>query len=64
MISDEGLGRIFLERTNLFKHYAHYCVNYISMAQRLTTLRENPKIADFFEVCPLPFRRLSGLGSV
>jgi hypothetical protein len=50
MISDEGLGNIFLERTNLFKHYAHYCVNHISMSQKLAALRENHKIAEFLEV--------------
>jgi hypothetical protein len=49
-ISDDGLGLIFLKRAKLFKHYARYCVNYIGMAQRLATLRENPKIAGFFKV--------------
>jgi hypothetical protein len=56
MILDDGIGKIFLDKTSLFKHYANYCVNHIGMSQKLGTLRENPKFVDFLEVSasPLP----------
>lgn len=50
MICDDGLGKIFLEKANLFKHYANYCVNHIGMSQKLMSLRENAKVTDFLEV--------------
>ncbi len=42
-----------MDKANLFKHYAIYCVNHIGMDNKIANIKENnPRFEEFLEVLP------------